>query len=123
MLDPDLDIGPWMAMAGVNPANVNLAVDSILYEFERLGREPVSAEELADSQANITGSMPLRLETNDGVAGMLLGMEWYGLGLDYIHTYPDRINAVTIEDVQRVARTYLQPNAYTLVVAGPDLGS
>ncbi|MEZ4837386.1 MAG: pitrilysin family protein [Caldilineaceae bacterium] len=122
MLDTDLGVGPWMAMAGVNPANVNLAVDSILHEFARLGNEPVDPEELTDSQANMTGSLPLRLETNDGVAGILLSMEWYNLGLDYIHTYADRVNAVTIEDVQRVAKTYLRPDAYTLVVAGPEMG-
>ena len=122
VLDTDLGVGPWMAMAGVNPVNVNLAVDSILHEFERLGNEPVDAEELSDSQANMTGSLPLRLETNDGVASILLSMEWYNLGLDYIHTYADRINAVTIEDVQRVAKTYLRQDAYTLVVAGPETG-
>ncbi|MBX2997861.1 MAG: insulinase family protein [Caldilineaceae bacterium] len=121
ILYADLGIGPWMAMAGVNPIKVDLAVESILHEFARLGAEPVSAEELADSQANMTGSLPLKLETNEGVSSILLSMEWYGLGLDYIHTYADRINAVTIEDVQRVAHTYLRPNAYTLVVAGPEL--
>jgi zinc protease len=123
IVDADLGIGPWMAMAGVNPTNVDLAVESILHEFGRLGAEPVSAEELADSQANMTGSLPLKLETNEGVSSILLSMEWYGLGLDYIHTYADRINAITIEDVQRVAHTYLRPDAYTLVVAGPEMGN
>jgi zinc protease len=122
IVDADLGIGPWMAMAGVNPVNVDLAVESILHEFGRLGAEPVSAEELADSQANMTGSLPLKLETNEGVASILLSMEWYGLGLDYIHTYADRINAITIEDVQRVAQRYLRSDAYTLVVAGPEVG-
>lgn len=120
ILDADLGIGPWMAMAGVNPTNVDLAVESILHEFGRLGAEPVSAQELADSQANMTGSLPLKLETNEGVSSILLSMEWYGLGLDYIHTYADRINAITIEDVQRVAHTYLRSDAYTLVVAGAE---
>jgi zinc protease len=122
ILDADLGIGPWMAMAGVNPMNVDLAVESILHEFGRLGAEPVSVEELADSQANMTGSLPLKLETNEGVSSILLSMEWYGLGLDYIHTYADRINAITIEEVQRVAQRYLRPDAYTLVVAGPEMG-
>ena len=75
MLDADMDIGPWVACAGVNPQNVNQAVDSILYEFERMGQEPVSDEELTDSIANMTGTLPLRLETNDGVASTLLNME------------------------------------------------
>lgn len=119
MLDTDIGPGPWLAAAGVNPANVEQAVESIRAEFARLGAEPVSDEELADSKANMTGRLPLALETNDGVTSQLLNMEWYGLGLDYLHRYADKINAVTAEDVQRVAAKYLHPDNYTLVVAGP----
>ncbi len=119
-VDADLDRGPWLALAGVNPANVERAVESILAEFDRLAGEPVSEEELADSKANMTGRLPLALETNSGVALNLLNMEWFGLGLDYLHTYAARINAVTVEDVQRVAARYLRTDAYTLVVAGPE---
>lgn len=118
-VDTDIGVGPWLAAAGVNPANVKLAVESIRAEFARLGAEPVSPEELSDSQANMTGRLPLGLETNDGVASQLLSIEWYGLGLDYLYRYADNINAVTVEDVQRVAAKYLRPDVYTLVVAGP----
>ncbi len=119
-LDADIGIGPWVAFAGVNPQNVNQAADSILHEFERLGNEPVSDEELSDSIANMTGTLPLRLETNDGVASILLNMEWYDLGLDYLQTYQERIRAITKEDVQRVAADYLRTDSYTQVTAGPD---
>ena len=119
-LDADIGIGPWVAFAGVNPQNVNQAADSILHEFERLGNEPVSDEELSDSIANMTGTLPLRLETNDGVASILLNMEWFGLGLDYLQTYQERIRAITKEDVQRVAAGYLRTDSYTQVTAGPD---
>lgn len=119
-LDADIGVGPWVAFAGVNPQNVDQAVDSILNEFERLGNEPVSDEELSDSIANMTGTLPLRLETNDGVASILLNMEWFGLGLDYLQTYQERISAITKEDVQRVAAQYLRTDSYTLVTAGPD---
>ena len=118
-LDADIGVGPWVAFAGVNPQNVDQAIDSILHEFERMGREPVSDEELSDSIANMTGTLPLRLETNDGVASILLNMEWYGLGLDYLQTYRERIGAIAKEDVQRVAAEYLRADAYTLVTAGP----
>lgn len=120
MLDADIGPGPWLAAAGVNPANVELAVESIRAEFARLGAEPVTDEELSDSQANMTGRLPLALETNDGVTSQLLNMEWYGLGLDYLYRYADNINAITAADVQRVAAKYLRPDAYTLVVAGPE---
>ncbi len=111
--------GVWLASAGVNPANVDVAVESILAEFERLGSERVPDAELADSQAYLTGVVPLTLETNEGVASTLLQMEWHGLGLDYLQRYNDIVYGVTAEDVQRVAATYLRSEACLAVVAGP----
>jgi zinc protease len=113
--------GSWYAAAGVNPANVEQAITSIQEEFERLAVEPVSDEELADTQAYLTGVLPLQLETNEGVASTLLNMEWHGLGLDYLHRYNDLIFAVSAADVQRVAQRYLRPDAYALSVAGPAI--
>lgn len=111
--------GVWLAAAGVNPANLGQAIGSILTEFTRLREEPVPAEELADSQAYMTGVLPLTLETNEGVASTLLNMEYFGLGLDYLLRYEELIHSVTAADVQRVAQTYLRPDAYALVIAGP----
>lgn len=120
-LDTDEKAGLWIASAGVNPTNVDQAISAVLKEFERLANEPVSAEELSDSQANMTGSMPLRLETNGGVASTLLNIERFDLGLDYLEEYSRRVLSITREDVQRVASRYLQPERCTIVVAGPDL--
>ncbi len=113
--------GLWFAAAGVNPADVGAAIESILAEFARLGAEPVNAEELADSQAYLTGVVPLTLETNEGVASTLLSLEWYGLGLDYLQRYPSLIYNVTVEDVQRVTARYLAPERCVISTAGPDL--
>ena len=118
-LDATSAAGVWLAGAGVNPDNVDIAVDSILAEFERLGAERVSDGELSDSQAYMTGVVPLTLETNEGVATTLLQMEWHGLGLDYLQRYNDIVYGVTAEDVQRVAAAYLLADAYVAVVAGP----
>lgn len=117
--DANLAAGVWLASAGVSPENVDVAVESILSEFARLGEEAPSDEELSDSQAFMTGVLPLTLETNEGVANTLLNMEWYGLGLDYIERYNDLIYGVSPADVQRVAATYLRSGRYTAVVAGP----
>jgi zinc protease len=111
--------GLWYAAAGVNPANVEQAITSIRREFARLAEEKVSDEELADTQAYLTGILPLQLETNEGVASTLLNMEWYQLGLDYLYRYNDLIYSVTADDVQRVAQSYLRADAYALSVAGP----
>lgn len=110
--------GVWTAAAGVNPANVEAAIDSIVAEFARIAAEGVSDEELADSQAYLTGVLPLTLETNEGVAATLLSMEWYDLGLDYLLRYKDLIYGVTREDVQRVCAEYLRPERLLTVVAG-----
>lgn len=111
--------GPWQVVAGVNPDNVERALASIRAEIRRICEEPVEQEELDDSKAFITGSLPLRLETNEGVAQAILNMERYELGLDYLQRYADLIDAITVEQVQAVAQRWLDPDAYALAIAGP----
>lgn len=119
-LGADLVGGVWTAAAGVSPEHVEAAIESMQEEFARIGAEGVSDEELADSQASLTGHLPLTLETNEGVASTLLSMEWYGLGLDYLLRYKELIDGVTAQDVQRVCADYLRPDRLITVVAGPD---
>ncbi len=118
-LEAGLGAGPWLVIAGVNPANVEQAIDSIRREVRCLRDEPLPAAELADSQLFLTGSMPLRLETNEGLAGTLLDMERHGLGLDYLERYASLVHQVTAQDVQEMAWKYLDPDIYALAVAGP----
>jgi zinc protease len=120
-LEAGLGAGPWVASAGVNPAHVERAIEGILHEVRRLRDERVPADELADSQAYLTGSMPLRLETNEGIAATLLSMERYELGLDYLSRFGEMVRAVTVEDVREVANRYLDPETYALAVAGPEV--
>ena len=111
--------GPWRVIAGVNPANIDPAIASIRAEIRRICEEPVDDKELADNKAFITGSLPLRLETNGGVARSILDMERYDLGLDYLQRYTDLIGAISAEQVQAVAQQWLDPDAYALGIAGP----
>ena len=74
--------------AGVNPANVKKASDLIIKELKRFVKVGVTKEELSDSQANFMGRLPLSLESNSGVAGALINIERYALGLDYYQRYP-----------------------------------
>jgi zinc protease len=120
-LEAGLGAGPWVAIAGVDPANVERAIEGILIQVRRLRDELVGAEELEDSQSFLTGSLPLRLETNEGVAASLLEIERYGLGLDHFQRYVDLIRTVTVADVEAVARRYLDPEIYCLAVAGPEV--
>ena len=118
-LEAGVGSGPWLAFAGVNPENVERAIAGILDEVRRLGDELLPGDELADSQSFLTGSMPLRLETNEGIARTILNMEQHGLGLDYLQRYAGLINDVTVHDVQEMVCTYLDPEVYALSIAGP----
>jgi zinc protease len=92
------------------------AIDAALAEIRRIRDQPVSAQELSDAKAYLTGSFPLRLDTSAKVVGMLASIEQNGLGLDYVERYPVLINAVTAADVQRVAQKYLDPDKYALAM-------
>jgi zinc protease len=118
-LDAGYGQGSWSAVAGVSPSDVERTVESICHEVRRLQTEAIPVAELADSQSYLTGSVPLRLETNEGVAQALLSMERFGLGLDYLLRLPGLVQAVTVEDVREMAHRYLDPDIYALAVAGP----
>lgn len=111
--------GPWMAIAGVSPATVARTIDSIVHEIDRMREELVADEELTDSQAFMTGVLPLRLETNQGVADTLSDIERFGLGLDYLNRYPDFINQVTAAEIRAAAQQYLTLDAYVVGISGP----
>ena len=111
--------GAWYVSAGVNSSNVEKAVALITQELKRYVDEGITAEELADSQANFVGRLPLSLESNGGVAGSLLNIERFNLGLDYYRRYPDMVKEVTVEDVRETARKYIDPERLVIATAGP----
>jgi zinc protease len=118
-LSGGLGPSPWTVSTGVAPDMVEQAITSIKDEIERIQDELVPAEELADSQAYVTGSMPVSLETNDGLAGIISDIELYDLGLDYLQRYPGMINEITPERIQVAAQKYFSANQLAIVVAGP----
>jgi len=118
-LNAGIGPGSWEISAGVNPANVDKAIKLIRTEITRFVERGVTDEELADSQANFIGRLPLSLESNAGVAGALLNMERFELGLDYYRRYPDFIHAVTPDAVLETARKYLQAKKLAIAIAGP----
>lgn len=119
-LQGGLGPSPWLAAAGVAPAHVDQAIAGILKEIEHIQNEPVPVEELADSQAYRTGSLPVGLETNSGLADVITDMELYELGLDYLLQYPGLIRAITPERIQAAAQKYLSSEQLVVAVAGPE---
>jgi zinc protease len=110
--------GSWEVSAGVNTANVDKAISLIREEVRRFVVEGVSAEELADSQANFIGRLPLSLESNMGVANALINIERYDLGLDYYRRYEKLVRSVTPDQVAEAARKYLHPDKLAIATAG-----
>jgi zinc protease len=90
----------------------------IVEEITRLQRERVSARELSDAQAYQTGSFPLTIETPDDIAAQVLNVIFYGLPLSDIENYREMVNAITPDDIQRVARQYLKPGRLSVVLVG-----
>lgn len=113
--------GSWEVSAGVNPNNLQRAIDLIRSEMERFTAEPVTAEELQDNQANYIGRLPLSLESNGGVANALIKQERFELGLDYFRRYPDLIMQVTPQQVLETAQKYVQLQHLVTVSAGPEI--
>ena len=113
--------GSWEVSAGVNPANLQRTVDLILTEIQRFISEPVSSDELQDSQANYIGRLPLSMESNNGVAAALLNLERFHLGMDYYQQFPVQVAAITPEDVLMAARNYLFPDRLVTISSGPEL--
>ena len=112
--------GPWTISAGANPAGVARVVEIARGEMRKMRDRKVTAGELDDNQRYFTGTQPLQMETNEGIAGQIINMIRYNRGLDYLLTLPERVNAVTTSDIQRVARRWLDPDNYVLVTCGPQ---
>ncbi len=91
-------------------------------EFRRLRDEGVSEQELADAKTYLNGSFPLQLSSNASIARLLVAMQRDDLGIDYLDRRADLINAVTVDDVQRVARRLLRPDDLIVVIVGRPKG-
>ncbi len=120
-LNSGLGPGPWGVSAGVDPDHLERAIKMVLEEIRRFVSAPVSAIELADSQANYIGRLPISLESNAGIASSLLSLERYQLGLDYYLRYSDLVNSVDPEQVLEAAARYLDPDRLAIASAGPEL--
>ncbi len=110
--------GPFVASASVVTAKTDSSLIEFLKELRRIRDERVSEAELTKAKAYITLGLPGDFETTASAAARLRELLVYGLPLDYFDHYVARINAITTEDVQRVARQYLDPDHFDIVVVG-----
>ena len=98
------------------------AIDLTRKEWQRIARDGVTAEELADAKRYLTGAYPLRFDGNAPIARILVGMQMIGLPPDYIRTRNAQVEAVTLEQINRVAARIFLPDALRFVVVGQPVG-
>ncbi len=113
--------GPWQVVAGVDPSNVDQTVELIRQEIRRIREDLVTKDELEDVKSYLAGSLPLHLETNEGVAQTLANMERHDLGLDYLLNYREMIGKVNAFQVREAAQRWLDPDNFALSIAGPEV--
>ncbi|MGH7407799.1 MAG: M16 family metallopeptidase [Candidatus Methylomirabilales bacterium] len=115
---PGLEAGPFAVTLQTKNETAGEAVREVLAQLRRIRQDGITAEELRDAQAFLTGSFPLRYDTNAEVAALLTQMELHGLGMDFPERYPDLIRSLTREEIGRVARQYLESDRHVVVVVG-----
>lgn len=116
------DPGKFLAYIGTAPENVDRALRGFMEEIDQVRSHVVSATELADAKAYLTGSFVFGFETNAQVTRFLINAALYDLGFDYVAKYPALVEAVSAEGIREAAAAHLSTEDYVLVVAGPEAG-
>jgi zinc protease len=110
--------GTFRATAEVRTPVTGASMHEFFYELGRIRDEAVSAEELKNAKSYLAGVFPIRIETQDGLIDQLVSVRMYDLPSDYLETYREQVNAVTAEDIQRVAQAYVTPDRAAIVIVG-----
>ncbi len=114
--DPGKYPGSFQVILQTKNQSAREAISLSLQQMKRIQNEPVSEKELEAAKKYLIGSFPMRLDTQGKLANFLSQVEYYGLGLEYPEKYPSLIRSVTRKDILRVAKKYLHPEKYVLVI-------
>jgi len=117
-LDARRTAGTFRATAEVRTPVTGDSLKEFFYELNRIRNDRVSEKEIADAKSYLTGVFPIRLETQEGLTDQLVQIKMLRLPDDYLQLYRDRVQAVTLEEIQRVAQKYVKPDEAALIVVG-----
>jgi hypothetical protein len=110
--------GAFEATAEVRTAVTGDSLKEFFYELNRIRDEKVTEEELQDAKNFLAGVFPIRAETQEGLTNLIVQQQVYDLPADYLQTYRDRVNEITVEDVAAAANKYVQPDEMAIVIVG-----
>ena len=114
--------GDYVAETDTRTETTGQALRLMVDEFSRLQRDKVGERELADAQAYLAGSFPITVETPDQIATQVLNVLFYDLPISEVGSFRERVQAVTPDDIQRVARQYVKSDRLTMVLVGNARG-
>jgi predicted Zn-dependent peptidase len=111
-------VAHWVQVADVTTAVTGASMKEIFFEVERLRKEAPGKDELDGIKNYLAGVFVLQNSSRGGIIAQLEFTRQHGLGADYLRTVVQKIQAVTPEDVRRIADAYLDPARMTMVVVG-----
>jgi hypothetical protein len=117
-MDTLRDAGDFEAETNTRTEATGEVLRLVLEQFAKLQRDRVGERELSDAKAYLTGSFPLTIEKPGDIATQVLNVLFYGLPVEQLQSFRERVNAVTVTDVERVSRTYLKPDRASIVLVG-----
>ncbi|NVO25817.1 insulinase family protein [Donghicola sp. C2-DW-16] len=112
----------WMGQVASANDKVADAISVVRDEWSKLAKDGVTQEELDQAKTYLTGAYPLRFDSNAAIADILVGMQMDDLPISYVETRNDNVNAVTLEQINRVAAELLKPDELTFMVVGQPAG-
>uniref|UniRef100_A0A7C6EEJ7 Insulinase family protein n=1 Tax=candidate division WOR-3 bacterium TaxID=2052148 RepID=A0A7C6EEJ7_UNCW3 len=110
--------GAYIFSTQTKTANTQIAIDKILYEIRRMRDSGITKEELEKAKKFYTGNFPLTFDSFSDKVNLIARIERYQLGLDYLNRFNDRIQSLTLKQVNQAAKNHLFPDNYILVIVG-----
>jgi len=111
----------WAVAASKNES-VAETLEIIDQEMQRIVTDGISEKELSDTKTYLTGSYPLRFDINSKIANQMLGIQMENLGVDYVDKRNGLINAVTMDDLKRIAKRLIKPGNLIITVVRKPIG-
>ena len=110
--------GLYMGQVSTENAKAGETLSIVRAEFKKLRENGITEEELKNAKTYLTGSYPLRFDSNSKIAGQLVAIQLEELGIDYIDNRNELINAITLDDIKRVAERLLDPDNMIISIVG-----
>jgi len=121
-LDPNPELLTWSGGGQTKNESAGEFVAGVKAEMQGFIEGGVTEQELADAKAYLVGSYPLGFDSNAKIAGQMMSVRQDDLGVDYFDRRNALIDAVTLEDVNRAAKAYLDPARYSFIIVGEPQG-